>query len=143
MVLEKADAKENTMPKAEGDIANVKTRKRKLHKGEINLEELGKVARLHATKREIAEWFRCSMSVLDDDPYHSVIIQAQNETKQRLKQKALQRALEESSDQMLVFCLKNYCGWSDKITQQIENTEESNGFTITVIPPKSRNQNDI
>lgn len=128
------------MPTPEGPIEDVKTKKRIIRKDEIDLEELAKIAALHATNNEIAEWFRCSRSCLDNDPYHSVIIKARNQTKQRLKQKALQRALEADSDPMLKFCLINYCGWTDKIVNQVENTENSTGFTVTVIPPKPRDE---
>jgi hypothetical protein len=103
---------------------------------QIDLEELAKVASFHLTLMEIADWFGCSSSALNYEPYKSVIKKAHNETKQRLKQKALQRAIEESSDKMLQFCLTNYCGWSDKTTAVMEtNNESGSGFTITVIPP--------
>jgi len=113
-------------------------KKRTIVKGDIDLVELERVARLHATRKDIAEWFRCSPSTLDSDPYYSVIIKAQNETKQRLKQKALQRALEEDSDMMLKFCLTNYCKWSDKQVTEVTNELGEQGFTITVIPPAAR-----
>lgn len=126
------------MPKQSQDVLEVKARKRKIEHNSIDLEELEKVARLHATMADIAEWFRCSISTLNNDPYYSVIIKARNDTKQKLKQKALQRALEDGSDSMLKFCLTNYCGWSDKVVNQVENTDNSqNGFTISLIPPKS------
>lgn len=124
------------------DIDAVTSRKRILRKDEIDLEELERVAKLHATKKDIAEWFRCSPSTLDNDPYFSVIIKAQNGTKQRLKQKALQRALEGDSDMMLKFCLTNYCKWSDKQVTEVTNELGEQGFTITVIPPAVRSESD-
>jgi hypothetical protein len=117
---------------------DIKSKKRILRKDEIDLDELERVAKLHATRKDIAEWFRCSTSTLDNDPYYSVIIKAQNETKQRLKQKALQRALQEDSDMMLKFCLTNYCKWSDKQVTEVTNELGEQGFTITVIPPAAR-----
>lgn len=120
------------------NIDAVTTRKRSIKNDEIDLIELERVARLHATKKDIAEWFRCSPSTLDNDPYYSIIIKAQNETKQRLKQKAIQRALEGDSDVMLKFCLTNYCKWSDKQVTEVTNELGEQGFTITVIPPAPR-----
>jgi len=44
---------------------------------------------------------------------------------------------------MLKFCLKNYCGWTEN-NQVIQVQEDltNNGFTITVIPPRSRSENN-
>jgi len=78
----------------------------------VNHEELERLARLHLTSKEIAEWFNCSVELLQREPYLSIIVKGRSETKQRLKQKAIQRAFE-NSDTMLIFCLKNYCGWGD------------------------------
>lgn len=79
----------------------------------VDHEELQKLARLHLTSVEMAEWFGCSVDLLTREPYLSIIHKGKSETKQRLKQKAIQRALVDNSDTMLIFCLKNYCKWGD------------------------------
>jgi|694.fasta_scaffold19564_17 hypothetical protein len=124
-------------------VDEVKTKRRSIKNYEIDLQQLEDIAKLHATNAEIALFFRCSASTLDNDPYYSIIVRARDETKQKLKKAALRRALEESSDQMLKFCLKNYCGWTEN-NQVIQVQEDltNNGFTITVIPPRSRSENN-
>lgn len=108
-----------------------------------DLDELQRLARLHVTYKEIAEWFGCNESLLQYEPYVSIIAKARSETKQRLKQRALQRALVEGSDTLLIFCLKNYCGWGDNkaIIGESEDTHQQ-GYTIQIIPPVVAKQED-
>jgi len=79
----------------------------------VDMDELERLSKLHLTAGEIAEWFGCSPELLQRDPYLSIIQRGRADTKQRLKQKAIQRALEDNSDTMLIFSLKNYCKWGD------------------------------
>lgn len=79
----------------------------------IDIKELERLSHLHLTTNELAEWFGCHRTTLDREPYLSIIQRGRAETKQRLKQKAIQRALEDNSDTMLIFSLKNYCKWGD------------------------------
>ena len=108
-------------------------RKRK-QKVTIDLGELERLAQLHITNIEIAQWLNVNVKTLNAERYLSVINKAKSETKQKLKQKALQRALNDSSDSMLMFCLKNYCGWSNNETQTQETKviKDKQGFTIKV-----------
>ena len=80
----------------------------------VDKDELAKLARLHLTNIEIADWFGCTSDLLSRSPYIEIIQKAKSETKQHLKQKAMQRALHDNSDTMLIFCLKNYCKWGDQ-----------------------------
>ena len=90
---------------------------------------------MHLTTVEIANWFGCSRALLECEPFVAIIDKGRAETKQRLKQKALQRALVEDSDVMLKFCLKNYCGWTDVPTMNVspDSTVNNTGFTVSFI----------
>lgn len=79
----------------------------------IDEEELERMSRLHLTNTEIAQWFNCDINTLSLEPYRTIIANGKSETKQRLKQKIIQRALIDNSDTALIFALKNYCGWGD------------------------------
>lgn len=92
-------------------------RQRKVY-GSIDVVDLERLARLHLTNRELAEWFNVNENTLALEPYKHIIAKGKSETKQRLKQKAIQRALIDDSDTMLIFCLKNYCGWSNNEKQE-------------------------
>lgn len=109
----------------------------------IDKEELVRLARLHVTLQEMAEWFKCTREYLSMEPFITLINDAKSETKQRLKQKALQRALVDNSDPMLKFCLKNYCKWSDADIVSDGDTpaaeQSSHGFYIKVIKTKGEN----
>ena len=45
--------------------------------------------------------------------------------KTQLIHKALERAIQGNSNTMLIFCLKNICGWSDKAEKEITAEAES------------------
>jgi len=79
----------------------------------IDVDVLTNLARLHTTNAEIAKWFGIHPATLSHSPYIEIIEKAKSETRQRLKRKAISRALDDNSDTMLIFCLKNYCGWSN------------------------------
>lgn len=113
----------------------------------IDTDDLIRLARLHLTFKELADWFGVTTEYMQTEPFASIVQKAKSETKQRLKQKALQRALSDGSDTMLKFCLKNYCGWSDNDT--ITNTpnetgdiERSSGFTVSIISKKTTEQDN-
>jgi hypothetical protein len=82
-------------------------------KGIIHIQDLQKLAALHTSMKEIANWFGVPVTTLENDPWHTLIQDARSTTKQRLKTKAIDRALNADSDTMLKFCLANYCGFSD------------------------------
>jgi len=69
--------------------------------------------------RRIKDWSACSFS--DFKEQHSF------EIKKKLMDKAIEQALSGNTT-MLIFCLKNYCGWQDK---PAEATNDRN-MTITL-----------
>lgn len=108
-------------------------------KATIDLEELKRLARLHLTNIDIAEWFGCDINTLSKTPYTEIILNAKSETKQRLKQKAIQRALIDNSDTMLIFCLKNYCGWTNNDKVEINTGSNTDSkFEIDFINTTSK-----
>ena len=90
----------------------------------IDEVELKRLAELHITNKEIAQWFSVHEDTLGQPYYAEIIKNGKSLTKQRLKQKAIQRALQDNSDTMLIFCLKNYCGWSNNDNAKPIEVEE-------------------
>jgi len=105
----------------------------------VDEKQLAKLAGAHLTTKEISAILDISVSALEKSPYKEIISVERGLTKQRLKQKALQRALIDSSDVMLKFCLKNYCGMTDNDIIPIDgNGEDSNvGYTIKIVRPQA------
>lgn len=98
-------------------------------KKEINLVQLKEIMRFKPTKEDCAAFFECS-----DDTIERLIkkqfgctfavFREQNMVHSRfmLVRTALQKA-EAGDNCMLIFCLKNLCGWTDK--QDITTTGTS------------------
>ena len=74
-------------------------------------EEFYKLACLHLSWRELGQHFGVHENTLRDN-FRDLYTKGVNSTKQRLRQKALDMAL--NGDRvMLIFSLKNLVGWSD------------------------------
>tara|TARA_R110000803_G_scaffold4020_8_gene13795 strand:+ start:562 stop:984 length:423 start_codon:yes stop_codon:yes gene_type:complete len=83
-------------------------------------EEFYKLACLHLSWRELGQHFNVHENTLRDN-FRDLYTKGINATKQRLRQKALDMAL--NGDRvMLIFSLKNIVGWSDNPTNN-EDTE--------------------
>lgn len=107
---------------------------RTLHK-----EDIRDLARLHLSNIDLASWFGVNPTIFSKEPFITLIHQAKSETKQMLIRKALHRALNDNSDTMLIFCLKNICKWNNNDSALQEGAMvETAGFTINVLPKVDR-----
>lgn len=86
----------------------------------INADELEKLMQYNPTLKDAADFFNCSDSTLAkfiQDNFSQTYTEFRDQrfvkTKVSLMQLALTRA-HSGSNTMLIFALKNYCGWSDK-----------------------------
>jgi hypothetical protein len=74
-------------------------------------EEVYKLAKLHCTNREIAEWFGIEESTLKYN-FSDIIIKGRSETKQALRRAQLKSALEGNTS-MMIWLGKNILKQSD------------------------------
>lgn len=95
---------------------------------EITEEQLGALCRLVASLQDCADFFGCSHDTIQRrikewgyESFASFKQQNMVHTRFQLKRDALERA--KHSDTMLIFCLKNLCGWSDKKEHTVEINE--------------------
>jgi len=100
----------------------------------FNWDKLDAVLQLGATKAMAAAVMDCSEDTIERriQQEHSVGFKEYRDrkmvlTKIKLKQKAIKLALE-SNVTMLIFCLKNLCGWSDK-TENVNQEVQSFKFS--------------
>jgi hypothetical protein len=92
---------------------------------EIDENQLKGLCRLKPTKSDVAAFFGCSEDTIENRVkelgYASFsVFRDQNmvHTRFSIIRKAIQKA-EGGDNTMLIFCLKNLCGWADKIEQQV------------------------
>lgn len=103
---------------------------------EIDLPKLKALMRLKPTLEDTAAFFECSIRTIEryireQFDLSFVAFREQNmvHTRLNLVRKAIEKA-ERGDNTMLIFCLKNVCGWRDKqpeeVTQIVNNnvTEE-------------------
>lgn len=82
-------------------------------------EQLKAICRLKPTKKDVAAFFDCSEACIEDrcKEYEELSFSAFRDkymvhTRFDLVRKALKMA--EKNPAMMIFCLKNLCGWKDK-----------------------------
>jgi hypothetical protein len=111
-------------------------------KKEINLEQLKALMRLKPTQKDTAAFFECSEDTIDNVikknfkcTFSEFRDQNMVHTRFSLIRKAIQKA-ENGDNCMLIFCLKNLCGWVDKFEtkQESDVTVSMEGFKF--IEPK-------
>lgn len=103
-------------------------------KKEINEAQLGVICRLKPSAKDCADFFEVSIDTIENKihefgyPSFSVF-REQNmvHTRFGLIQKAIDKGLK-GDNCMLIFCLKNLCGWKDKwevetINEKVNNEE--------------------
>lgn len=97
---------------------------------EIDLEQLAAFCRLKPTLADCAAFFKCSEDTIErriKSHYNLTFAEfrEQNMTQTRygLIRKAIQKA-ETGDNTMLIFCLKNLCGWTDKPIESNKDNEK-------------------
>lgn len=98
---------------------------------EIDMEELSALCRLKPTLKDCAAFFKCS-----EDTIERRIKEATGKTFAEFREQNMvftrydlvRRAIQKASsgdNTMLIFCLKNLCGWADKpAIEEIRNEDE-------------------
>jgi AraC-like DNA-binding protein len=93
---------------------------------EIKEEQLKAIMRLKPSLDDVAAFFGCSIDTvkkrikeLSGENFTRFRQQNMVHTRFSLIRKAIQKA-ENGDNTMLIFCLKNLCGWADKLEQDIE-----------------------
>lgn len=93
---------------------------------EINEDQLKGLCRLKPTKADVAAFFKCSEDTIENRVkelgyanFSAFRDQNMVHTRFALVRKAIQKA-ESGDNTMLIFALKNLCGWADKIEQKID-----------------------
>jgi AraC-like DNA-binding protein len=100
---------------------------------EIDLHQLAEFCKLKPKKEDCAAFFKCSEDTIDRRIKEATGLtftefrdQALVHTKFSLMQKAIQEA-RSGNNVMLIFCLKNMCGWTDKQPGEEDKTIHHKG----------------
>lgn len=110
----------------------------------IDLNELSALMRLMPTAKDCAAFFKCSVDTIErrirdatttkenPDGLSFAEFREQNmvHTRMTLVRKALKEA-EKGNNTMLIFCLKNLCGWRDKQEGESDVTVNLNNIQTT------------
>jgi hypothetical protein len=79
----------------------------------IELEEVKKLASLHLTYKDMAEFFGCKETTFRDN-FRSVVEKSRQVTKQRLMEAMLESAIVKQNPTILVWTSKNLLNWTDQ-----------------------------
>ena len=78
----------------------------------ITMEEVKKLASLHLTYKDMAQFFGCKETTFRDN-FRSVVEKARQTTKQRLMEAMLESAIVKQNPTILVWTSKNLLNWTD------------------------------
>jgi len=87
----------------------------------INIDEVKKLAALHLTYKDMAEFFGCKENTFRDN-FRSVVEQSRQTTKQRLMEAMLESAIVKQNPTILVWVSKNLLNWTDNPINTDNNT---------------------
>ena len=79
----------------------------------ITIEEVKKLASLHLTYKDMAQFFGCKENTFRDN-FRSVVEKARQTTKQRLMEAMLESAIVKQNPTILVWTSKNLLNWTDQ-----------------------------
>lgn len=117
---------------------------------EIDMEQLENLAKLRPSLADCAAFFKCSEDTITQiikrkfNKTFKVFINEQVvHTKSELLRKALSEAFRETPNtKMLDLCLKNYCGWSDKVENGIHGQVAISHAPIVVFALDDNDDNE-
>lgn len=96
---------------------------------EILEKDLRAILRMKPTKADCAAFFECSEDTIENRcmefaglKFSELRDQCMVHTRFSIIRTAIQKA-EKGDNVMLIFCLKNLCGWTDKFENENTNTE--------------------
>jgi hypothetical protein len=78
----------------------------------INIEDVKKLAALHLTYKDMANYFGVRENTFRDN-FRSIVERARQTTKQRLMEAMLESAIVKQNPTILVWCSKNLLNWTD------------------------------
>tara|TARA_R100001460_G_scaffold9310_1_gene22591 strand:+ start:179 stop:646 length:468 start_codon:yes stop_codon:yes gene_type:complete len=78
----------------------------------ISIEEVKKLASLHLTYKDMADFFGCKETTFRDN-FRSVVEKSRQVTKQRLMEAMLESAIVKQNPTILVWTSKNLLNWTD------------------------------
>lgn len=97
----------------------------------LSEDNLRNFMRWKPTLKDTAAWFRVSDRTIErfiKEHFDLTFVEFRTEnmvtTRHDLVRKAIDKALG-GDNTMLIFCLKNLCGWSDKQEQEVKATNEA------------------
>jgi hypothetical protein len=100
---------------------------------EIDMEELATFMRLKPSLEDCAAFFKCSPDTIErrikehsDITFAEFREQNMVHTRFNLIRTAINKGLK-GDNVMLIFCLKNLCGWKDKQPEEVDKTIINNG----------------
>tara|TARA_R110000803_G_scaffold24966_3_gene59828 strand:+ start:490 stop:954 length:465 start_codon:yes stop_codon:yes gene_type:complete len=79
----------------------------------INTDEVKKLASLHLTYKDMADFFGCKETTFRDN-FRTVVEQSRQITKQRLMEAMLESAIIKQNPTILVWTSKNLLNWTDQ-----------------------------
>lgn len=95
----------------------------------IDEEQLRAIMRMKPTLKDVAAFFQCSEDVIENTikaKWGKRFTEFRDEnmvfTRFNLIRTAIQKA-EKGDNVMLIFCLKNLCGWRDKLPDEVEGDD--------------------
>jgi AraC-like DNA-binding protein len=97
----------------------------------IDLDQLESLMRLKPTLADTAAFFKCSERTIEryiKDNFNVTFVEFRNQnmvhTRLTLVREALKQA-QNGNTALLIFCLKNLCGWSDKIEHGFDKDKKT------------------
>lgn len=110
-------------------------------KAVIDPAEVEKLARLHCTNVEIADWFNIGVKALTYN-FARELAKGKLNAKQRLRAAMLENACEKHNATIQIFMAKNFLGMSDSPQPETTEGKDSVEFTVNVLSTNKETQEE-